>query len=202
MKSMGIYSERLPSFWQGFLILFFSFVLIYGLWMTPARELFRQEGVFAAIAAEYADNLWNPADGITAKAHNVMLSDAWPLYPAVVSLFYRFMPMESALRLVSVVMLGSLSLLSGITAALRCNKRAGLVAAVCCFGSFFVFDQGIWGGPEAMAGCFLLSAQLLFFHYGSRYAWRFASSAYVGLFCLVKLNRVAHSKSKRGRADV
>ncbi|MBR7130532.1 MAG: hypothetical protein IKC82_00895 [Lentisphaeria bacterium] len=155
---------------RGILLAAALFIFLTLPWLISRPELFRQEGIFAAIAAEYTDNLWDPYEGITAKAHNVMLSDAWPLYPAVVSLFYRLMPMESALRLVSVLMLGVLSLLAGITAAIRSGKLAGVVAGVFCFSTVFTLSNGIWGGPETMAACFLFAAQLLFFHYGSRYA--------------------------------
>ncbi len=150
------------------LLLLFLFILLP--WLSSQRELFRHEGLFAAIAAEYADEVFDPAHGVCVSAHHQLLSDAWPLYPAMVSLFYRVLPMESALRLVSVIMLGVLSLISGISASFRCGKRAGLVAAVCCFGTLFALDKGINGGPEVMAAVFLLTAQLLFFHYGSRCA--------------------------------
>lgn len=155
---------------QGVLLAVVMFLLVGLPWVIGNMELFRQEGVYAAIAAEYADNQWDPADGITAKAHGVILDDAWPLYPAVTALLYRFMPMEMALRVLSILMLGFLSLLVGIATALRSNKRAGLVAACCCCGTIFAMDKGVFGGPAAMAACFLLLAQLLFFHYGSRYA--------------------------------
>ena len=91
---------------QGVLLAVVMFLLVGLPWVIGNMELFRQEGVYAAIAAEYADNQWDPADGITAKAHGVILDDAWPLYPAVTALLYRFMPMEMALRVLSILMLG------------------------------------------------------------------------------------------------
>ena len=155
---------------RGIFIVLLLFLFIFLPWLMGNQELFRQEGVFAAIAAEYADGTEFAVNGVSASAHHQILRDAWPLYPAVVSLFARWFSMETALRSVSVVMLGILSLLAGINTAIRSNKRSGLVAALCCFGTLFALDKGINGGPETMAACFLLAAQLLFFHYGSRHA--------------------------------
>lgn len=156
---------------RGVLLVLVLFLLLCLPWLTSQRELFRQEGLYAAVAADYVENQWNPASGLYARAHNVPQNDVWPLYPALVSLLYRCnIPMESALRIISAVMLGILSLMAGIAAGIRINKRAGIVAACCCFGTVFAMQKGIYGGPEVMAACFLLAAQLLFFHYGSRLA--------------------------------
>lgn len=170
---------------RGVFIVLLLFLFVFLPWLTGQQELYRQEGVFAAIAAEYTDGTEFAVNGISASAHHQILRDAWPLYPAVVSLFSRWFPMEIVLRSVTVMMLGILSLLAGINTAVRSNKRAGLVAALCCFGTLFALDKGIDGRPETMAACFLLAAQLLFFHYGSRHAdWNsawIASSVFLSL---------------------
>lgn len=164
-------------------LLLFLFILLP--WLITHRDLFRYEGVFAAVAVEYSDGVWVPENGINAVAHHELLSDAWPLYPAVVSLFSRWLPMEMSLRMVSTLMLGILAVMAGVCAALRSNYRAGLVAALCCFGTLFALDKGVYGGPETMAACFLLGAQILFFHYGSRYAdW---NSAWISSAILLSL---------------
>ena len=162
------------------------FVLIFSFWLLPNWELFRDEGFFAAAASEFAAGDGAVKKGLTASAHHVILDNAWPLYPFTVSLFYRLgLPMESALRLVSVLMLGILSLIAGITAKIRCNSRAGIVAGCCCFGTIFALSKGFVGTPEVMAGVFLLTAQLLFFHYGSRLAsW---NSAWISAAVFVSL---------------
>ena len=153
------------------LILAIMFALLFIPWLTGRRELFRQEGLYAAVSANYVDSQWAPAAGISARAHNVAHRDVWPLYPLTVSALYRMgVPMESALRIISTSMLGILSLLAGIAAGKRSGIRAGIVAAGCCFGTIFALEKSTCGGPETMAACFLLAAQLLFFHYGSRFA--------------------------------
>ena len=110
------------------------FLLLFLPWLDSGRELFRQEGLFAAIASEYVESGNYFSEGMSASAHHVVVDDAFPLYPMVVSLVHRLgVPMESALRAVSIFFLSLLSLLVGITAASRSNFRAGVVAACCCF---------------------------------------------------------------------
>ena len=163
--------ENKISMRTALLILVLLFAVLFVPWLTSKRELFRQEGLYAAVTANYVDNQWTPSAGITAKAHNVAHSDVWPLYPLTVSGLYRLgVPMESALRIISVTMLGVLALIAGVAAGKRGGIRAGIVAAGCCFGTIFALEKSICGGPETMAACFLLIAQLLFFHYGSRFA--------------------------------
>lgn len=164
------------SFRMAILLSAVMFLFIFLPWLTSCRELFRQEGLYAAVAVDFIDMHWGPGTGIAAQAHNTLQRDVWPLYPALVSLLYRLpLPMETALRLVSVTMLAVLSLLAAFAAGCRSGKLAGVVAGFCCFGTIFALDKGVQGGPETMAACFLLSAQLLFFHYGSRLAdWNYA----------------------------
>ncbi len=155
----------------GIFLCIILFILLFLPWLFSNQELFRQEGLYAASAVDYVDYPWQPSLGTTAHAHGVPHSDVWPLYPTMVSLLYRCgIPMENALRIISVTMLGILALITGLSAGYRCNKRAGIVAACCCFGTLFALEKGCYGGPETMTACFLLAAQLLFFHYGSRLA--------------------------------
>ena len=162
------------------------FLVLFLPWVLSNRELFRQEGLFAAIASECMEDGGVLTHGLSASAHHVVVDDAFLLYPLVVSLVCRLgIPMEMALRLVSLFSLGILSLLVGICAASRSNLRAGVIASCCCFGTLFAFDKAQIGGPEVMAGCFLFAAQMLFFHYGSRLAdW---NSAWVSASILLTL---------------
>ncbi len=156
---------------RGILLSIVLFLILFLPWLISSQELFRQEGLYAAAATDLIEHSWTPAMGATTQAHGVPLRNIWPLYPLTVSLLYRCgIPMESALRIISALMLGVLSLLSGISAGCRCSKRAGIVAACCGFATLFALEKGVYGGPEAMSACFLLAAQLLFFHYGSRLA--------------------------------
>ncbi len=170
----------------GILLVTALFLLTFLPWLGTERELLKQEGLFAAIASEYVENGRTLKDGIAATAHHQIVEGAYPLYPTMVSMLLRMgVPMESSLRIIPVVMLGVLSLLAGIAAGTRSNFRAGVVAACCCFGTWFALEKAVIGGPETMAACFLFSAQLLFFHYGSRLAdW---NSAWIAAAILVSL---------------
>lgn len=140
------------------------FLLVFAWWTFSGRELLRQEGFFATCAGEYR---W----GLQISAHGVVRQDIQPLYPALAALLYRAgVPMEIALRLISVVMLAAWALLAGIAVAMRRNFRAGIVTFCCCAGTILAMDKGIDGSPATMTAFFLLAAQLVFFHYGSRLA--------------------------------
>ncbi len=183
---LALIVENRAGFRLGILLIAALFLLTFLPWLGTEREMLRQEGFFAAIASEYIENGRILKDGIAATAHHQIVEDAYPLYPTAVSLLSRCgVPMESALRIISVLMLGVLSLLAGIAAASRSNFRAGAVAACCCMGTLLALDNAVVGGPETMAACFLFSAQLLFFHYGSRLAdW---NSAWISAAILVSL---------------
>jgi len=160
---MGIYSERLPSFWQGFLILFFSFVLIYGLWMTPARELFRQEGLYAAAAVE-------GQPGLNMPVHGVEDPRVFPLLPLLAGAVCRsgILPMESILRLISLFFLGAGALIVYSAAAARRSTVAGSCAAAMYISTVLTIDKGVNGDPVIIGAFFLLAAQMIFFRLGVR----------------------------------
>ena len=139
------------------------FVLFFGCWIV-GRELFRDEGLFATCALEFI-----PGNPMT--AHGVIQREVPPLFPALASVLNHLgVPMEWALRLLAIFMLGAWSLLAGFAAAKRRNFRAGVVAFFCCSGTIFAMDKGVDGLPTTTAAFFLLAGQLLFFHYGNRLA--------------------------------
>lgn len=139
------------------------FVLFFACWIVE-RELFRHEGLFATCALEFI-----PGNPIT--AHGVVQREVPPLFPALASILNHLgVPMEQALRLIAVFMLGAWSLLAGFAAARRRNFRAGIVAFFCCAGTIFAMDKGVDGLPTTTAAFFLLAGQLIFFHYGNRLA--------------------------------
>lgn len=133
------------------------------------RELARAEGLYATSATEYTP-------GLTTTAHSVIQTKVHPLYPALVSLVrHSCLPMETALRSVSLFMLIAWAALAGFAAAGRRNYRAGIVTFLFCLTSIFFLDKGGDGGPETLTAFFLLCAQLTFFYFGSRKAnWNLA----------------------------
>lgn len=139
------------------------FILFFAFWIG-GRELFRQEGLYASCAQEFS--LETPF-----SAHGVVHNDVQPLFPALASVLNRIgIPMEYALRLISITMLGAWSLLAASVAARRRNLRAGVVTFLCCAGTIFAMGKGIDGVPATMSAFFLLAGQVSFFHFGNRLA--------------------------------
>ena len=64
---------------RGVFIVLLLFLFVFLPWLTGQQELYRHEGVFAAIAAEYTDGTEFAVNGISASAHHQILRDAWPL---------------------------------------------------------------------------------------------------------------------------
>ena len=122
---MGIYTEKPISRWWGVLILLVVFLAVHEPWMLGMRELFRQEGFYAVQAAEF-----QPSSTLV-TAHGVAVQDAFPLYPALSGLLMRGcgIPVEIALRAVSLLMLAAGAVLTYFAAASERSCRAGLVAA-------------------------------------------------------------------------
>ena len=142
------------------------FLLIYLPWITPACELFRHEGLYAACAGEYTPGLY-------VTAHGVVQSKVFPLYPMTVALLQKIfsdLPVETALRIVSITMMAAWAFLASAAVARRRNIRCALVTFCCCTGTLLTMEKGINGGAETMTAFFLLAAQLSFFHFGSRKA--------------------------------
>lgn len=157
--------NRIGTRW-GIIFAAVIFLLIYIPWITPACELFRQEGVYAACADEYTPGLY-------VTAHGVVQSKIFPLYPMTVSLLQKMfsdLPTETALRIVSITMMAAWAFLASAAVARRRNIRSALVTFCCCTGTLLTMEKGINGGSETMTAFFLLAAQLSLFHFGSRKA--------------------------------
>lgn len=161
---MGIYTEKPISRWWGVLILLVVFLAVHEPWLLGMRELFRQEGFYAVQAAEF-----QPSSTLV-TAHGVAVQDAFPLYPALSGLLMRGcgIPVEIALRAVSLLMLAAGAVLTYFAAASERSCRAGLVAAGMYISTFLVLEKAGDGTPATCNAFFLLAAQLLFFQYGIR----------------------------------
>ena len=162
---MGIYTESKITPVCGFLILAAAFAALYGAWLFAGPELVRSEGAYAAAAAEF--EIHGPA---VATIHRWATPECFPLFPSVVNIFYRYMkmPMETALRAVSVLMLFAGAVLVYLAASARRSCTAGWVAAAMYFSSILALDKSVVGTPATGNAFFLLAAQLLFFEHGVR----------------------------------
>ena len=158
-----MYRETAVTPWTGALLIAGVFVLIFGVWVIFPRELHRQECLYAAEAAEYS--FFRPA----VTAHETPIRNSYPLYPALASLLNRNgLPMEIALRLITVFFIAAGSVLVFFSAATGSGARAGLVSAAMYCSTLLMLDKGVEGAPETMSAFFLLSAQMCFFYFGLR----------------------------------
>ena len=154
-----------------------AFASLYGVWLFAGPELVRNEGIYAAAAAEFESH--SPA---VATIHQWATPECFPLFPAVVDFLHRHagVPMVTALRGLSIVMLFAGAVLVYLAASARRSCTAGWVAAAMYFSSILALDKSVVGAPATGNAFFLLAAQLLFFEFGFRRsdwtrAWMFAS---------------------------
>lgn len=150
--------------WCGALLTAGVFMLIFGVWALFPRELFRQECVYAVQALEAT--LQSPM----VTVHETPVRNAYPMYPALCSLIYRFsgLPMEMVLRLVTLLFIAAAAVLVYFSAAVGNDKRAGLVGAAMYCTTLLMIDKGVSGAPQAMSAFWLLAAQMAFFYFGLR----------------------------------
>ena len=162
---MGIYTERKISVGGGFVILAAAFVALYGVWLLTGPELARNEGIYAAASAEF--DIHGPA---VATIHNWATPECFPLFPLVVHILCRYigLPIETALRGLSILMLFAGTILVYLAASARRSCTAGWVASAMYFSSILALDKSVVGTPATGNAFFLLAAQLLFFEYGVR----------------------------------
>ncbi|MBP5530594.1 MAG: hypothetical protein J6Y54_01005, partial [Lentisphaeria bacterium] len=123
---MGIYTERKNGIWFCAAALTAVFAVFYGVWLFVGPELLRSETVYAAAAAEFS-----PRNPLHTTIHGWATPECMPLLPAAARLLCDLfgMPMESALRGLSILMLGAGAVLVFLAAGSRHSPRAGVVAA-------------------------------------------------------------------------
>ena len=168
---MGIYHEKHINPYLAGLLVLITTLIIFLPWTTADRELFRAEGLFATEAREFNFNL------PVVTAHQAAIRNAYPLFPAMAAALERttHIPMESALRVISLVMFCLSSVVVYFGAKSAKNHTAGIVSCALYLSSFFAMEKVIDGVPETTCAFFLISAQLTFFYYGIRkYNWSLA----------------------------
>lgn len=162
---MGVYKER-----QHFLLFSLCFLLLIAVaihlpWIMPARQLFRQEGLYAVEAGEYVFSR-----GMV-TAHGIGIRNGYPLFPALASLISTLTKLDLVfvLRLISFVMLlASSVVVFASTAASRC-ARYGLVSAAIYLTSLIALEKGTLATPVTTGAFFLLLAQMFYFFFGVRH---------------------------------
>jgi len=163
--TMGIYTERKIGVWTCAAMLAAAFAVFYGVWLFVGPELVRSEVLGAAAAAELS--LKNP---LLVTIHGWATPECMPLMPLTARLLCSFtgVPMESALRGLSIVMLGAGAVMVYMAAGSRHSVGAGVVAAAMYSSCFLALGTAIEGTPATANAFFLGAAQLVFFLYGIR----------------------------------
>lgn len=164
---MGIYSERTPSRLAGIAVIAVAFLLIHAAGISPLRELFRNEMLFAAAAS-------SPAAFPNAMIHGQPSPQVMPLFPAAARMlhFVFGLSIVTALRLLSLAMLAATAVVVYFAAVGGRSRTAGFTAAAMYLSTVLAIDKGFDGTPITAGAFFLLSAQMTFFHFGLRhYEW-------------------------------
>ncbi len=146
----------------GGLLLAVVFLIIYSPLQLSERELYWQEGYYAAQALEM------PSALPIAVVHGEVVNNSFPLYPWLVSLLLNIpgIPMETALRGLSVLALAICTLIVWRGARTAGGVTAGLVAAAMMFSSNITVDKAPEGYPQTLMVVFLLSGWLIWFSLG------------------------------------
>ena len=171
---MAIHEEKVISPWLTVLILAAAFIIAYPFWDLGLRELFREEGDYAAIANEIAS--FPPST----LAHGELMPYTYPLYPLLAKgLSMLGFTMEFSLRFLSVFSLAILTVVVGIA----CYSMRGIQAAAAGAGAMFttilVAEKAVEGYPHMLTVLLIFSGWLLWFYFGQvrgswNRAWIFA----------------------------
>ena len=128
---MSIHQEKSLPVWNVVLFLVLAFLLIYPVWKLGMRDLFWDEGEYAAIATEL--HSFPPA----ARAHGELIPGFFPFYPLLAKgLTLLGLSMEFSLRFISVAALAGLTVMVGIIGCRMAGTQAGAASAAACTAFF------------------------------------------------------------------
>ena len=167
---MAIHEEKVISPWLSVLILAAAFIVAYPFWDLGLRELFREEGDYAAIANEIA------AFPPSTLAHGGLMPYTYPLYPLLAKgLFSLGFSMEFSLRFLSVFSLAILTVVVGIACYSMRGIQAAAAGAAAMFTTVLVAEKAVEGYPHMLTVLLIFSGWLLWFYAGQvRGGWNSA----------------------------
>ena len=158
---MSVYEEKKLSPWQVVLFLTAAFVLVYPLWKLGLRDLFWDEGEYAAIITEMHSF---PPD---ARIHGELILGYYPLYPLLVKgMTLLGFGMEFSLRFVSVFALAALTVMVGIIGGRVAGVRAGAASAAVMFTTLIAAEKAVEGYPNTLLVLLIFSGWMLWFFLG------------------------------------
>ncbi len=167
---MAIHEEKVISPWLTVLILAAAFIIAYPFWDLGLRELFREEGDYAAIANEIAS--FPPST----LAHGELMPYTYPLYPLLAKgLSSLGFTMEFSLRFLSVFSLAILTVVVGIACYSMRGIQAAAAGAGAMFSTILVAEKAVEGYPHMLTVLLVFSGWLLWFYFGQvRGSWNLA----------------------------
>ncbi len=175
---MPIYEEKRISRKKSLFLLGLAFFLIYLPFQMNDRELRWREGYYAAMALEM--DLSSPST----VAHGEVISSEYPLFPLIVSIFYKAgASLEFGLRSVSVISLLIIALLAWEVGRRAAGVQAAIVSASLIFSSLLMVEKSLDGYPDVLGVLCIFTGWVIWFTYGPAkglwsQAWLFSS-----IFC-------------------
>ena len=156
-----IHEEKSLPLWSTVLVLAAAFLLVYPLWNLGMRDIFWDEGEYAAILAEL--NRFPPE----VRAHGEFIPGYYPLYPLFVkAVLLTGVPMEFALRFISVSALAGLAVMVGVIGCRMAGVRAGAMSAAVMFTTLITAEKAVEGYPNTLTVLLIFSGSLLWFYLG------------------------------------
>lgn len=172
-----IYEEKKYSRWMIITLLCAFFVIMYPFWDLGLRDLTREEGFSAAVVS-----------GITSFppscfVHGELVSYVYPLYPLLTKILTSLgLSMAFALRLISVLSLGGLSLMTGIIGYRMAGLHAGAAASCAVFCSALACGTAVEGSGRFLTALLIFAGHQAWFNAGrGKGSWS-AGWIFVGLF--------------------
>ncbi|WP_176011850.1 glycosyltransferase family 39 protein [Victivallis sp. Marseille-Q1083] len=160
---MARYEEHPVKPTTAVIVLVLSFLFLYCPWLLGSKELYWEEVNYAIQAVE---NTWFPPLSIEQA---VAVANGFPLYPLMARLLYELgIPMELALRLLSIASLGILATMVYLTTVRIGGTMAGATATVTLLASNIVIEKALNGYPNMLMLLLLTAGQLSWFTLGAR----------------------------------
>ncbi len=160
---MPRYEEKTSGWILAALILVVAFLAIYSPWQLSDRELYWQEGYFAAMAMEM--DYFIPLT----FAHGMVIQDSFPLFPWIAAIIHNEfgVSMEMTLRFISIVALGVIAIVVWFAARSAGGTQAAAVAAAMMISTNVVIEKSIEGYPNTLMLLALTGAWFSWFMLGA-----------------------------------
>ncbi len=162
---MARYEEQSINTVFSVVFLIVVFLLLFQPWQIGFKELYWQEGIYAAEAMELS------TDSLpVAMAHGKLQGNGFPLYPILVRGIYECgVPMEYALRLLSLLPAFGVAVWVFLLGRGAAGTLGGSVAASVWLTSNIVMEKSLDGYPLNATVFFVMAGQFLWFTLGQRY---------------------------------